>query len=606
MADKIKEKVAVVGLGPVGLILCVHLQKAGYDVIPCDTDKAKVNLIRNAGIRLEGEMDIESRFKTVCSGFEQLEEHHPGIIIFALKTYQLQSMSVQIADFVNQSNDAPFFICAQNGIDSEEILTEVVTPGRVLRLVINFAGNMTAQNVVKVTFFNPPNYLASVDDSEVDLAGSLAEALTGVGLETRAVDSYELLRRAWEKTILNASLSPICAMGKLTISEAMAMPNTLEIIEQIIEEAVEVAAAEKIRFEDDFVRKCLRYLRKAGKHFPSLAVDLINNRPTEIDYMNGKIVEYGRKHYLRTSLNLAFTNMVKAMMQKNLIRFQAGNGISKPAYRKPKVIRGDCFLGVDLGSAFTKITVLDEEKNVLYRTVLNTHNRERIALSHVVAEIHNDYPVKYSCATGYGRKNFLSADMAKTEINCAAMGVAQFFPGAKNIIDIGGEDIKVIRCDAQDQVESFYMNDKCAAGTGSFLSEIAERAGVEISDMSELASRSNQDKELNSFCTVFAKTEIMKWIFDGKSLEDISRGIYHSIANRVSKLRIDKNLPTFLIGGVIAHHPFLKTMLHEKIAGDIQILASPQFVVSTGAALMARDYYLNNKEQIRKEEKMAS
>jgi 2-dehydropantoate 2-reductase len=100
------------------------------------------------------------------------------------------------------------------------------------------------------------------------------------------------------------------------MKEAMAHPDTLEIIEQIIFEAIEVAKAEEIKLGENFVKLCIRYLKNAGDHFPSLAVDLIAGRETEIDYMNGKIVEYGRKHYIRTPLNLTFTNLVKAISDK--------------------------------------------------------------------------------------------------------------------------------------------------------------------------------------------------------------------------------------------------------------------------------------------------
>ena len=145
------------------------------------------------------------------------------------------------------------------------------------------------------------------------------------------------------------------------------------------------------------------------------------------------------------------------------------------------------------------------------------------------------------------------------------------------------------------------MNDKCAAGTGSFLSEIAERAEINISEMSGLASLSAYDKELNSFCTVFAKTEIMNWVFEGMKTPDIARGIYISIANKVAKMRLDPGIPTYMIGGVIAHHPYLKTLLNEKFDKDIQIIENPQFTVSFGAALIAMQTF--NRDEINSKEK---
>jgi len=587
-------RIAIAGLGPVGMILAVHLQEAGCEVGICDNDKIKINLIRKEGVKLEGVCSKACFFKNVFAGIEEMAAFAPELVITSLKTYHTANAIPALAAL---DREGVTFISAQNGIDTEYILANAFGESKVLRMVINFAGNLLAPNVVKVTFFNPPNYLASIDDSRTAVAELLASYLNKVDLQTKVITSFELLRRSWEKAILNASLSALCGIGRLTMKEAMDMPNTVEIIEQVIEEAVEVAAAEKIQFEDDFVRKCLRYLRKAGDHFPSLAVDLINNRPTEIDYFNGKIVEYGRKHYIRTSLNLVFTNMVRAMTHKSLAASIAGDAslvkLQNNASKRTKVTGGPCFLGIDLGSAYTKFTVIDQDGNVVFQSAHRTLNRERIAMSHVSQAIREEYNIAYSCATGYGRKSFSDSDIVKTEIYSAAKGVSKYFAGAKTIIDIGGEDIKTIHCDEHGQVENFYLNDKCAAGTGSFLTEIAERADIPIGEMSNLASKSGFGKELNSFCTVFAKTEIMKWMFEGIPVEDTAKGIYLSIANRVAKMRLAPGVPVFMIGGVIAYHPYLKTVLEERLKNPIQIIEKPQHAVSFGAALLAREGFLN-------------
>ncbi|RMH87740.1 MAG: 2-dehydropantoate 2-reductase [Calditrichaeota bacterium] len=601
-------KIAVVGLGPVGMILAVHLQEAGCTVAICDQDKIKINLIRREGIRLEGAIERQSYFSHIYTDVEDLEEMTPDILIVATKTYHVPAL-LEKAILLDREHLA--VVSAQNGIDTELMLAEAFGESKTLRMVINFAGNLNAPNVVKVTFFNPPNYIASIDDSREEVANLIAEHLNSVKLDTKVVNSFEIIRRVWVKTILNASLSAICGIGKMTIREAMENPDTVEIIEQLIIEAMEVAEKEKIKFEDDFLRRCLRYLRKAGPHFPSMAVDMINNRPTEIDYFNGKIVEYGRKHYIRTPLHLAFTNMVKAITHKNIL---AATGVSpgvSPAARRPgesliprgKVTRGqgDHFLGIDLGSAYTKFTVIDETGQVVFQTLIKTMNRDRVALRHVMDGIHGEFPIRFSCATGYGRRQFPHAEIAKTEIHCGAVGVSAYHPGAKTIIDIGGEDIKVIRCDEQNNVDTFYLNDKCAAGTGAFITEIAERAELEIGEMSNLAEKSTFDRELNSFCTVFAKTEIMKWMFDGVSKEDIAKGIYISIANRVSKLRVDTSVPVYLIGGVAAHHPYLKTLLEDKFGVPVQVVENPIYVVSLGAALLARQMWQRQRELTRAE-----
>ena len=587
------KKIAIIGMGPVGSILAMYFQEAGCEIIVCVKDKVKMNIIKQDGFYFEGNINKKISFNHIVNNIPDLQSHEPNIVIFALKSYQTKAVALELAKNFNKEKQV--VVSAQNGIETENILTEIFGDSNVLRMVINFAGNILSPNRVKFTFFIPPNYIASIDDSKTSFAEFIAECLNKVHLTTQVLTSFEIIKKVWEKTILNSSLSALCGVGRMTMKEIMEIPDTVEIVQQVIEEAVEVAEAEKIKFEDDFIRKCIRYLKKAGHHYPSLAVDLMNNRPTEIDYFNGKIVAYGRKHYVRTSINLLFTNIVRGMSQKSanalvdLTQLSLVNKLNDVT-KKPISKNQPAYLGVDLGSAFMKFTVIDEEDNIVFQTAIKTLNRDKVAFKHVLNAIHAEYNIKTSCATGYGRKHFVEADFNKTEINCAAVGVSKYLEGRKCIIDIGGEDIKIIHCDENNAVENFYLNDKCAAGTGSFITEIAERADLSVADMSQLAQQSDFKKELNSFCTVFAKTEIMSWIFDGVPLPDIAKGIYLSIANRVAKMRLKSDTTIILIGGVIANHPHLKEVLEKRLKVTIQTINNPQFTVSYGAAIMAKNY----------------
>jgi 2-dehydropantoate 2-reductase len=312
--DPLKYKIGIIGLGPVGLVLAVHLKEAGCHVEICDVEKEKMNLIQNSGVKLVGKIEKTMYFDYTHSSIGSLMEQDFDILISAVKAYHVDSVLAQIQ--AKEKNNL-FLLSAQNGIDIKEKYTSHFDDSRILRMVINYAGNLHAPNVVKVTFVTPPNYIGSIDDSRMDIAEWLSELLTSVKLETLSKDSFLIADKIWEKTILNAALSPLCAISKMTMKEAMDHPDTLEIVEQIIMEAINVAKAEEIKFGDNFVKLCIRYLKNAGHHFPSLAVDLLSNKPTEINYMNGKIVEYGKKHYIRTPLNLTFTNLVKAISHKN-------------------------------------------------------------------------------------------------------------------------------------------------------------------------------------------------------------------------------------------------------------------------------------------------
>jgi len=306
-------KVGIIGMGPIGQILAVHFKEAGCEVALTDLVKEKTNLISEKGIELDGVINKSAQFRHVYFSTAELLEHDLDILICSAKTYHVDSILEQIAAGMKKEL---FLLSAQNGIDIHKKYAPLFMESKIFRMIVNFAGNLHTHNKVKVQFFNPPNYIASVDDSQSEMAGWIADTLTGINLLTEKVDSFVATEKIWVKTILNAALSPLCALSRLTMKEAMDNPCTLEIVEQIIYEAVKVAEAEEIKLPDNYVESGIRYLKNAGNHMPSLAVDFINKQNTEINYMNGKIVEYGKKHCIKTPINLTFTNLINAVVHK--------------------------------------------------------------------------------------------------------------------------------------------------------------------------------------------------------------------------------------------------------------------------------------------------
>lgn len=247
---------------------------------------------------------------------------------------------------------------------------------------------------------------------------------------------------------------------------------------------------------------------------------------------------------------------------------------------------GKYYLGIDLGSSYSKYVVVDSSGQLHFNKVIPTRTRHRDAHMDILREIEEQYNISASCSTGYGRDRY-DGDLKKTELVCASLGVSAQYPTHKSIIDVGGEDIKIIESGAAGEVLHFYMNDKCAAGTGAFITEIAEKVELEIHEMSELASKSSSNRVINSFCTVFAKSEMLSWKFDEVPIEDIARGIYNSIVSRLAKLALRTDIPVYICGGVIAFHPYLRTLLSEATGVDIQVVPEPQFIVARGAAFAA-------------------
>lgn len=190
-------------------------------------------------------------------------------------------------------------------------------------------------------------------------------------------------------------------------------------------------------------------------------------------------------------------------------------------------------------------------------------------------------------STGYGRKNVSFRNDTKTEISCHAKGCFHEFPKAMTIIDIGGQDNKIIKVDEQGRRLSFKMNRKCAAGTGAFLEEMSARLDIPLEEMNGLAEASEDMVELGSFCTVFSATEVLEKIRQGRKVPDIVKGLFLSVLKRV--LEMDSLTERVVItGGVVAHNPYLVHMLEELTDREIWVPAFPQFTGAIGAALFAK------------------
>ena len=190
-------------------------------------------------------------------------------------------------------------------------------------------------------------------------------------------------------------------------------------------------------------------------------------------------------------------------------------------------------------------------------------------------------------ATGYGRNNVaFVTGKCKTEIGCHAKGCHHSFAEAITIIDIGGQDNKIIKLDAAGRRESFKMNRKCAAGTGAFLEEMSSRLDIPLEEMNNLARQACETIKLGSYCTVFSATEVLENIRHGKPVAAIIKGIYYSMIQRV--LEMDSLTgKVVLSGGVVAHNPFLVEMAEELIGRPVLLPEFPQLTGAQGAALYA-------------------
>ena len=251
------------------------------------------------------------------------------------------------------------------------------------------------------------------------------------------------------------------------------------------------------------------------------------------------------------------------------------------------------FLGIDIGASAVKAVLLDGAGGVAARTVRDSGFDFSTAAELCLKELYAHVPggrrkIAYTLATGYGRKNVGFADEARTEIACHGRGCYHHFPGAITIVDIGAQDNKVIVLDSHGTREHFRMNRKCAAGTGAFLEEIALQLKIPLTELNNLATKSEKGVALGSYCTVFAKTEILARIREGVGVEDLARGAYDSVIRRVIEMDPLRGIVA-LTGGVVGHNPITADILSSYIGRKVLVPPFPQYTGALGAALFALD-----------------
>ena len=249
------------------------------------------------------------------------------------------------------------------------------------------------------------------------------------------------------------------------------------------------------------------------------------------------------------------------------------------------------FVGVDLGASRTKVAILDNNSKLIGHSVEKT-GTDFAATAQICMESSlkmanaEENDIAGAISTGYGRKNVTFCQGTKTEIGCHAKGAYHQFPMAITVIDIGGQDNKIIKVDKEGLRTSFKMNRKCAAGTGAFLEEMSLRLDTPLEEMDGLAKQSQQMVELGSYCTVFSATEVLEKIRQGKKLPDIVKGLFFSVIKRI--LEMDSlTEKVALSGGVAAHNPFFVKMFEEAIGREVFVPEFPQLTGAIGAALFA-------------------
>jgi predicted CoA-substrate-specific enzyme activase len=249
--------------------------------------------------------------------------------------------------------------------------------------------------------------------------------------------------------------------------------------------------------------------------------------------------------------------------------------------------------GVDVGSTQTKAVIVDASRRIVARSLIGTGaNVSRAGENAFVkaceaAGLPRE-AVGYVVGTGYGRYKITFGDAQITEITCHARGAHSIFPGTRTVIDMGGQDTKAIKVGPDGSVADFSMNDKCAAGTGRFLSAAADVTGVGLDEIGPLSLEARSPVRLTSVCTVFVESDIMSYLAQRKTVEDILGGVHKAIATRTMALvrRVGVEDEITFTGGVSRNVGMVKA-LEDVLGRGLNVSAEGHYIGALGAALFA-------------------
>ena len=251
-------------------------------------------------------------------------------------------------------------------------------------------------------------------------------------------------------------------------------------------------------------------------------------------------------------------------------------------------------MGIDVGSITTKAALMRDKKLLAARVIFTGYSAEgagyRVMQEILTEQNLPESAIAATISTGYGRKSVKAAQKAVTEIMCHAAGAYYLQPHVRTVIDIGGQDSKIILMDDSGKIKNFAMNDKCAAGTGRFLEVMARALEVDLDMFGKLSVQAGAPAKISSLCTVFAESEVISLIARGETRENIIAGIHESIATRVSAMvnRVGLQEPVMITGGVAKNIGVVKAM-EEKMHCTVSVSPDAQVAGAIGAAFLAAE-----------------
>jgi 2-dehydropantoate 2-reductase len=305
------KKFAVIGAGPVGGIVAAFLARGGYEVTLCDIVPELLAPALDPGIILEGVDNFSARVTRTTTRVDDLLDDPPDVIFITVKATALPLIASVLEGFVAEGR---YVISWQNGIDTELELAQHLGNKTVLRGVVNFGCVPLSPGRIRLAFHHRPHYLQELDPESRAAAIGICQVLTECGLDTQHTE--QIGDMVWRKTVLNASMNPMCAVTGMTMVEIINDPITFNLVDALIKEAIAVARINEFSLGSGYYPYAINYIRNAGNHKPSMLQDIEARRHTEVDYINGKIIKYGAQAGIPTPYNSMIRGLVKALEPK--------------------------------------------------------------------------------------------------------------------------------------------------------------------------------------------------------------------------------------------------------------------------------------------------
>jgi 2-dehydropantoate 2-reductase len=303
-----RQKIAVVGIGAIGSVLAAALLSKYPDTILVGHRPETGKALRQKGIQVSGVMNYQVSVRNYVHAIRDLKSEGPLIMFICSKTFHLENILKELQDVVVPGTK---IISTHNGLGTEDLIAEQFGEDTAFRMSMNYGAAIKSPGDVAATFFNRPNHIGCLTRDNRELASRIAALLTDCGLDTQSVD--DIKRFVWQKMIMKCTMASICAVTNRTIRECLGVPSLREIADACFQEALSVAKAEGYDLGQDYLNQALGYLDKVGQHKDSMCFDIENHTRTEIDFLGGKVVAYGRKHGLKTPYYKTMTNLVSAM-----------------------------------------------------------------------------------------------------------------------------------------------------------------------------------------------------------------------------------------------------------------------------------------------------